>query len=138
MGRLWFIGQLRHARVGIVKLWCTARYLLAALAWAGLVIAPLTMPATAMAVPSASGSTTLEASSAVAAEAMPCCPDEPAVPGCAKHCPFMIVCTGMAFPTISGSPVLLAPLALLAKIAPHSDAKLNGFVRPPPPRPPKA
>jgi len=118
-----------------VKRQFTIRHLLAALAMLGLLLAQLSTPAIAMSMEMAAAN--IESTSADMPEGMPCCPDEPAKPDCAKNCPFMAVCAGMAFPAMNGA-TLSAPMALLAVIIPGSDAKRNGLAHGPPARPPKA
>jgi hypothetical protein len=116
----------------------TVRHLLAALAWLGLALAPLATPAAAMAVPMEMAAASVESSSTDMPQGMPCCPDQPAKPDCAKDCPFLAVCGGMVFPAVVVGAMLPMPLALLAVIAPHDDAKLSGRSQAPPPRPPRA
>ena len=116
----------------------TIRHAVAALAWLGLLLAPLATPAAAMPVPMEVVAANIEGPPADMPEAMPCCPDEPANPDCAKVCPLMATCAGMAFPTMSGATVLSAPMALLAVITPDDDAMLSGLAEGPPARPPKA
>ena len=116
----------------------TIQYLLAAVAWLGLVLAPLANPANVLAVSMEMAATSIETASMDMPEGMPCCP-EPAKPDCAKDCPFMAaVCSGIAFPPIAGGAILLAPTILLAVIAPSDDAKRSGLAQGPPARPPKA
>jgi hypothetical protein len=119
-----------------VKRQFTIRHLLAALAWLGLVLAPLATPVAAMSMEMAAAG--VESSSMDMPEGMPCCPDQPAKPDCAKDCPFMAVCAGTVFPAMSGGASLSVPLALSAVIAPRDDAKLSGLAQGPPARPPKA
>jgi len=116
----------------------TVRHLLAALAWLGLALAPLATPAAAMAVSMEMAAAGVEAASTDMPQGMPCCPDQPAKPDCAKDCPFLAVCSGMVFPAVAVGATLSVPLALLAVIAPRDDAKLSGRSQAPPPRPPKA
>ena len=114
----------------------TIRHLLAALAMLGLVLGPMAAPTMATAMPTdmaASATTDMTTS-----DAMPCCPDAPAKPDCAKVCPFMAVCAGLIFAGFAGGASLNVPTALLATIAPRDDAKRNGLGQAPPPRPPKA
>jgi len=116
----------------------TVLHLLAALAWLGLALAPLATPATAMAASMEMAAAGVDAASTDMPEGMPCCPDQPAKPDCAKDCPFMAVCAGTVFPVMSGGTALSAPLVLLAVIAPRDDAKRSGLAQGPPARPPKA
>jgi hypothetical protein len=126
------IGECEN--LGPVKRQFSIRHLLAGLAWLALVLAPLTAPAAAMEMTSAS----IESGAMDMPDGMPCCPDQPAKPDCAKDCPFMAVCAGTVFPVMSGGATLAVPLALLAVIAPRDDAKLTGMAQGPPARPPKA
>jgi len=116
----------------------TICHLFAALALFGLVVAPFVTPVAAIAVSMGTASAGVESASADLPEAMPCCPDEPAEPDCAKNCPFMAVCSGMALPTLAGGAALSMPLAIAVVIVPRSDAKLSGLAQGPPARPPKA
>ena len=118
--------------------WLTIRRTMAALAWLGLALGPMVNPTITMAAPMEMAAVSTESAPVEMAEGMPCCPDQPAKPDCAKNCPFMAVCSGTAFPTTSGAATPLAPIALLAVIAPTNDAKLSSLSQGPPPRPPKA
>jgi len=120
-----------------VKRYLTIRYLLAALAWLGLVLAPLATPAAPMAVSMELAATSIQTASMAMPEGMPCCP-EPAKPDCAKDCPFMAICSGITFPPIAGGATLSVPIALLTVIVPRNDAKRSGLAQGPPARPPKA
>ena len=113
------------------------RHLLAALALLGLVLAPLTPPASAMAVSMDMAAAGDESKSNMP-EGMPCCPDQPAKPDCAKDCPFIAVCAGTMVPVMSGGAGLSVPLGLLTVVVPGNDAKLNGLAQGPPAKPPKA
>jgi hypothetical protein len=110
----------------------TIRHLVAAIAWLGLALAPMAAPAVTM---NMGGDAAQHA--AMDMPDMPCCPDQPAKPDCAKDCPFMAACTGMVFPPLIAAvslPVAPEP----ATTAPTSDAKLCGFPQGPPARPPNA
>lgn len=127
-------------KLPIVKRYLTIRYLLASVAWLGLVLAPLATPAVAMAMSMSMemAATSIHAASMEMPEGMPCCP-EPTKPDCAKDCPFMAaVCSGITFPPIADGAILSAPTTLLAVIAPSDDAKRSGLAQGPPARPPKA
>jgi hypothetical protein len=107
------------------------RYLFAALAIVGLILAPIASPAAAM--PAAMSD---DASMAMPAD-MPCCPDQAPMPGCGKDCPFMAVCSA---PSVCDTPrgmVLAVPPVLAGLVDPGHDAGLNGLNQRPPPRPPK-
>ena len=114
----------------------TIRHLLAALAWLGLTLAPLAAPA-AMATSMEVAAASVEGASMDMPEGMPCCPDAQKKPDCGKDCPFMVLCAGMAFPP-DADLAFAMPVSLLAVIAPHDDAGLNGLAHGPPARPPKA
>src|SRR6187455_1620100 len=101
----------------------TSRHVLAALAWLGLILAPLTMPS-ALAASTELAVAKIEMASTDMPEGMPCCPDEPARSDC-KDCPLMAVCSGTPFPTIGGGSTLITPIALRAIIVPRSDEKLS-------------
>jgi hypothetical protein len=119
-----------------VKRRITIRHLLAALAWLGLVLAPLATPTRAMAsVPMAAAS--VDTGAMDMSGDMPCCPQAQKAPDCAKDCPFIALCAGMAFP-IANTAAVNAPATVLAALAPHDDAKLSGLAQGPPAKPPKA
>lgn len=114
----------------------TIRHLVAALAWLGLTLAPLAMPA-AMAASMEMAATGVAGPSMDMPEGMPCCPDAQKNSDCAKDCPFLALCAGMVFPPIAGVALAL-PVNLSAAIAPRDDAGLGGLTHGPPARPPKA
>ena len=120
--------------LGDVKRHFTIRHLLAALAVLGLVVAPLANAAVAL----EKAATAAHADAMDMPDGMPCCPDMPAKPDCAKDCPLMAVCAGTGFstPTASAAPVI--PAALVMVIALRDDPRLSGLGQAPPPRPPKA
>jgi len=115
----------------------TMRHLLAALAWLGLVLAPIAMPAAAMSGSIEMAVAHVHDSATDMRDDMPCCPQSQKVPDCAKDCPSMALCAGMAFPIVTGSAVS-APAAVIAVIVPSDDARLNGLAQGPPARPPKS
>ena len=128
--------RLRREMLFPVKRSFTGRHLFAALAWLGLVLAPVAMPAT-LAASIESAAAKIEMAAGGMPDGMPCCPDDPAKPDRAKDCPFMAVCSGMPFP-IAGGSAPAAPVAPLTVIAPRNDTKLTGLAQGPPIRPPKA
>lgn len=113
----------------------TTRHFLAALAWLGLILAPLATPV-AMAASLEMTVVSVEIASMDMPEGMPCCPDAQKKPDCGKECPFMALCSGMAFPPIAGV-ALAIPVNLSVVMAPHNDAGLGGLAHGPPARPPK-
>jgi hypothetical protein len=119
---------------GLVKRSSLFGLLLAALACAGLILAPV---ATAAAVPIEMAAAQSEAAAVDMPEDMPCCPQTQKAPDCAKICPFMAVCAGMAFP-IATIAAVSVPATRFAVLAPHDDAKLSGLAQGPPAKPPKA
>jgi len=111
------------------------RHLLAALAWLGLVLAPLAPTAVAMA---ASMKMAAEHHASMdMPEGMPCCPETQKKPDCAD-CPFLALCASALFAPVADSVGLAAPIAHLAPLIPHNDAKRSGLGQGPPARPPKA
>ena len=114
----------------------TIRHVLAALAWLGLILAPLATPA-AMAASMELAGLSVEAASIDMPEGMPCCPDTQKKPDCGKDCPFMAVCAGMAFPPVANVAIAV-PMSRSAVIAPRNDAGHGGLAHGPPARPPKA
>lgn len=123
---------------GDVKSRWTIRNLVAALAWLGLVFAPLTAPVATSAVSMEMTAAEAESDLTAMPEGMPCCPDRPAKPDCPKDCPLTAVCATTVVLTLVSSATLYVPIALLAVIVPHDDAKLSGLAQGPPVRPPKA
>jgi len=106
--------------------------LIAMLAVNGLVFAPL--------APSVASSAMAMQMTAEMPDGMPCCPDDqPAIPDCAKDCPFAVVCTAVfvSAPTPDYHPLALRILVRDRFTAP-GDAVLASLIGDPPPRPPKA
>jgi hypothetical protein len=114
-----------------VKRLSAIRYLFAALAIAGLILAPIATPATAMPVGMSD-----EASMTMPAD-MPCCPDQAPMPGCGKDCLFMAACSAPSVYDMPREAGLAVPLMLAGLIVPGNDAGLAGLSQRPPPRPPK-
>jgi hypothetical protein len=116
----------------------TLGYLLALLAVAGLMLAPLVHGTMAMgtaghAMPMAAATT---AGAEIAGMAdMPCCPHKAPVPDCGNDCPFMALCSAMPF----GVPLagLIVPLTQAGTLSPGDQSGLVGVARAPPRRPPK-
>jgi hypothetical protein len=73
-------------------------------------------------------------------DGMPCCPDDqPAIPDCAKDCPFAVVCTAVVVSaTAHDSPPLAPRMLFLDRFPTPGDAVLSSLIGDPPPRPPKA
>lgn len=112
----------------------TIRHFLAALAWLGLLLAPVAMPVAAMAVP-----TDMAVHAApLDMPGMPCCPETEKQPGGAKDCPFLALCTAMLFPPSASGATLPVPLLHPAAPAPRNDSERSGLAHGPPARPPKA
>jgi hypothetical protein len=105
----------------------------AALAWLGLVLAPVAMPVSAMAMAAAQ----LESMAADMPEAMPCCPETQKKPDCAKDCQCVALCAGSLLPLVASGTAAAAHLGQHAVIAPHNDAERHGWAQGPPARPPK-
>ena len=124
----------------------TIRHLFGALAWLGLVLAPVAMPVAAMAAPlkmtamdiAAMDMATVHAAPVDMPEGMPCCPETGKQPGGAKDCPFLALCTGILFPPLASGAALPFPLLHLAAVAPRNDTWRSGLAHGPPARPPKA
>ena len=111
----------------------TIRGVLTGLALLGLVLSPLVRPVTAMDSGAVTQGDTVGA--AMDMGDMPCCPKSAPQPDCAKDCLLMAMCTATAIPnSIHATPLLLP--ARVGILIPRSDAKPDGFARPPPPRPP--
>jgi hypothetical protein len=114
------------------------RRLLAIVAIAGLVLAPVTLSvsASAMKMPAAT-------ESAHAGMAMPfdmeCCPKKQSshVPDCGMDCPFMALCMGVGLQNDRVAS-LSVPLALVSTLVPGHQRDLDGLAQAPPIRPPKA
>jgi hypothetical protein len=113
------------------------RRLLAFVAIAGLVLAPMPWPAGAMSMnaPAAMGS------SADAGMAMPsdmdCCPKKVHLPDCGKNCPFMAACMGVGLQGERDASFSV-PLVPISTLVPGRQRDLDGLAQPPPTRPPKA
>ena len=106
--------------------------LIVILAFVGLVFAPVapSIATSAMAMPM----------TAEMPDGMPCCPDDqPAIPDCAKDCPFAVVCTAVFVSATTHESSSLAPRMLFRDRFPTpGDAVLSSLIGDPPPRPPKA
>jgi len=105
--------------------------LFAILAMIGLVFAPVapSVASSAMAMPMTAEMT----------DGMPCCPDDqPAIPDCAKDCPFAVVCTAVF---VSAATPEHHPLALRIlmrdRFTSRGDVVLASLIGEPPPRPPR-
>lgn len=107
--------------------------LLAILAIAGLLTAPMATPSRAAAADDMSMATTSEMA------AMPCCPDEkPAVPDCSKDCPLAVLCLAKCCPGVAPAAAgVLARIALVEVKTPRDDIWQELFPDPPPPKPPR-
>jgi hypothetical protein len=114
----------------------TIRRVLAALALLGMILAPLARPAMAMdSGAAAHGGVAAHATMDMAD--MPCCPDEPPMPGCGKDCPWMAVCSTLSLYDVPRGALLVRPVALASVVAPPNEAAPSGLTQRPPPRPPK-
>ena len=114
---------------------------LAVLAIAGLVLAPITRPAMAMSVATdmhASIGDAMAAGPAIAdaADEMPCCPSKPALPDCSKDCPLMALCGTAPLHFVSQTG-LIVPVTFISIVFPRDHSALVSIARAPPRRPPK-
>lgn len=121
-------------------LWLAIRRLLAILAVAGVVLAPVTAPGAAgeksmgMTMP---GSASVESDMTLAD--MPCCPPEkPAVPDCEKACPLASLCLAKLVQAIVPVDVASVRFNIAAALLPRNDAAPDTVSPLPPPRPPQA
>lgn len=114
---------------------CLAR-LLAILAIASLLTAPMAAPSAAMAM-------TVQATGmgdmAGMADGMPCPPKpKQSLPDCEKSCPLAALCAAKCFPNATAlgesAPTIFATLV---QLAPWSDAGRDRLSDPPPSRPPR-
>ncbi|WP_315837941.1 hypothetical protein [Bradyrhizobium prioriisuperbiae] len=113
----------------------------AVLVTAGLVLAPLALPAAAQRLsPTAMmpmADMTADASDASAMMAdMPCCPDQQKNNGC-QDCPLIAICmlkVLQAGPSVAASP---QKLIIRETLHPHDDVVADGLTRPPPDQPPR-
>lgn len=106
--------------------------LFAILAMIGLIFAPV--------APSVASSAMAMPMTAEMPDGMPCCPDDqPAIPDCAKDCPFAVVCTAVfvSVATHESSP-LASRMLFRDRFRTPGDAILSSLIGDPPPRPPKA
>jgi hypothetical protein len=113
-----------------VKILFALRFMLAMLALAGILVAPVAAPA-------AAGTSERDAIAHMAGD-MPCCPDEkPAVPDCGKTCPVMAACVAKCLQdaAIAGSD--LKPPVLVALLVPSNDAPGASLLQEPLPKPPR-
>ncbi len=106
--------------------------LITILALVGLVSAPVapSIASAAMAMPV----------TAEMPDGMSCCPDDqPAIPDCAKDCPFVAVCTAVLVSATTHESSPLAPrMVFRDRFLVPGDDVLSSLIGDPPPRPPKA
>jgi hypothetical protein len=127
----------QRAIVSPVSYLTLIRRLLALVAIAGLVLAPMSWSAGAMSMnmPSAMGS------SADSGMAMPsdmdCCPKKAHLTDCGKNCPFMAICMGVGLQGERDTSFSI-PLVPISTMVPGRQRDLDGLAQPPPTRPPKA
>jgi hypothetical protein len=112
--------------------------LLAILAIAGFLTAPMAMPSRAGAPADVRMATMPGAASM--ADAMPCCPGEqPVLPDCSKSCPMAILCTATCLPAaLSASAYIPVRFAVASVRALSNDNQRPVLSGSPPLRPPKA
>jgi hypothetical protein len=142
----------------------TIRRIVALIAIAGLVLAPMTLSvgATAMKMPAAMDHAAMDpatmdsAHSGMAMHAdmamsdmamssemampsdMECCPKKTShVPGCGMDCPFMALCMGVGLQSDRVAS-LYVPSALVSTMIPANQRDLDGLAQAPPIRPPNA
>jgi hypothetical protein len=118
-----------------VKRRITIRHLLAALAWLGLILAPLATSAAAMTSMDVAAAAS-EAASMDMPGGMPCCPESQKKPDCAKDCASMAMCAVKLLSGMAGTGIA-TPFSISTLLAPADAAKLSGLAQAPPPRPPK-
>jgi len=118
-----------------VQLFSFISRLLSILAIAGLLIAPMAAPSSAAAMDVAmAGSTTAMSETASMPADMPCCPNEkPALPGCAKSCPFAILCLAKCFPAVPAVSVVMPARIFVADVTTSWDDNLRDLLPDPPP-----
>ena len=114
----------------------------------GLVLAPLTKPASAVgmgaAVMGVAGFSVMrdvgaEASAAEIADGMPCCPPEkPALPDCQKACPLAAMCLAKCFSGVVASSFVPIRIARATSLVALDEAARDSLPQAPPPRPPRA
>lgn len=105
--------------------------LFAILAIIGLVFAPV--------APSVASSAMAMQMTAEMPDGMPCCPDDrPAIPDCAKDCPFAVVCTAVfvSAPTPEHHSLALRIL-MRDRFTARGDVVPASLMGEPPPRPPR-
>lgn len=115
---------------GSMKPWSFTSRLLLALALFGLVLGPMVAAPMAMAGPAM----------ASMPGGMLCCPDDqPAVPDCAKDCPFAVLCvSGFVSVSVPEAPSFVVHAPTGDEFLDRKDTVLSSLVGEPPPRPPKA
>ena len=108
------------------------------LAIVGLALAPVVRPV--MAVPVSKDMHAAMNGSAVdvadAADDMPCCPSNPALPDCSKDCPLMALCVTAPIHFVSQTG-LTVPLTFVTVVFPGARSDLVSIDQAPPRRPPK-
>jgi len=120
-----------------VQLFSFISRLLSILAIVGLLTAPMVAPSSAVAMDDAS----MAGMSGMASvpDDMPCCPNEkPSLPGCAKSCPFAILCLAKCFPAVPAVSVVMPARVFVADVKTSWDDNLRDILPdPPPPKPPR-
>ncbi len=107
--------------------------LLAIFLIAGLVLAPLSVPANAAEyLVKGAATATVEMSTD-----MPCCPDKSAPVDC-DQCPLMAICMVKTFQAPSSVGVVEVRPVTLRMMTPRSDPAADGLNYLPPPRPPRS
>jgi hypothetical protein len=119
-----------------VKARSTIRCLLTLLAVAGLLLAPIMRPVSAVAMDVQMAAGQAGDAAPQARDGMPCCPEKPALPPCGKDCPFMLLCVGAPLHRASAVEVHV-PRTLAEIILPRDRPNLVSIARAPPQRPPE-
>ena len=118
------------AMLKIVFLWRALLRVLVALS----VMALLAVPVAASAI----DATMTSSSHAAMAGDMPCCPDVPMAPDCAKLCAIMTVCVASGLVHAAGAAGIAPAQTAALRLVGAADATWRGTIVRPPPKPPKS
>ncbi|RXT44811.1 hypothetical protein [Bradyrhizobium betae] len=104
---------------------------------AGLLLAPLAAPASAMPVSGADSMMTVSDDTQAMSEDMPCCPDQTKSKTC-DSCPFVALCMlSLSLSAPSGASSLIPRQPHRSALAPSNDRLRDGLAAKPPDHPPR-
>jgi hypothetical protein len=111
-------------------------FVFAVLVTAGLILAPLALPAAAQSLLPMADMTADSADSSMMMADMPCCPDQQKNNSC-QDCPLIAICMLKVLQAGPSVAVSLQRLAMRETLHPRNDVVADGLTRPPPDQPPR-